>query len=562
MIQNEPGVSYDPNDPYQRTSQIFPTLTTAQIDLIRPFGEEQSLKEGTVLFERGERSVDFFVILKGYIEIYEYVANGTKVITVHREQQFTGELDLFNDREILVGGRMGVEGQVIRLSRSQFRRLMSAEPDVGEIIMRAFMLRRMGFISHQQASVTIVTEQLAGETLRIERFLERNGYPLEILQFEEERSRQLLKDFEVSADDLPAVLIHNRKELLYNPSNKELAQALGLVEKIRLDHTYDVTIIGAGPAGLSATVYAASEGLDTILLEAEAPGGQAGTSSKIENYLGFPLGISGQSLAGRAQVQAHKFGATIALPYPVQALDCDTWPYKVQLNDEETIKTRTVIVATGARYRKLGLDNENRFEGAGIYYAATAMEGDLCKNEEVVVIGGGNSAGQAAVFLSRFAKHVHILVRSKSLATSMSDYLVRRIDAASRITLHTETEVVALQGERHLEVLTWRNNTTGATEERVIRHLFLMIGAIPNTRWLDGCLKLDESGFVLTGEEATQCGDWPLQRPAKMLETSVPGVFATGDVRSGSIKRVASAVGEGAMTVSQLHKVLVELGSE
>ena len=556
MTQSGAGVSYDPNDPYQRTGQIFPTLTTAQIDLIRPFGKVQTLKKGAVLFERGERSVDFFVILKGFIEIYEHIADGTRVITVHREQQFTGELDLFNDREILVGGRLGADGEVIRLNCSQFRSLMSAEPDVGEIIMRAFMLRRSGFISHQQASVTIICEQLVGDTLRIERFLERNGYPIEILQFDEEKSRQLLSEFEVSSDGLPAVLIHNRKELLPNPTNLELATALGLVEKIRLDHIYDVAIVGAGPAGLSATVYAASEGLDTILLEAEAPGGQAGTSSKIENYLGFPLGISGQDLAGRAQIQAHKFGATIALPYPVQALDCDTRPYRIQLNDSEVLKTRSVIVATGARYRKLGLENEDLFEGAGIYYAATAMEGELCKNEEVVVIGGGNSAGQAAVFLSRFAKHVHILVRSQSLAASMSDYLVQRIEAASRITLHTETEITALHGDKHLEKVTWRNNNTGITEDHFIRHMFLMIGAVPNTQWLQGCLLLDESGFILTGEAVTQSPAWPLERPTKMLETSVPGVFATGDVRSGSIKRVASAVGEGAMTVSQLHQVI------
>lgn len=436
---------------------------------------------------------------------------------------------------------------------------MSAEPDVGEIIMRAFMLRRMGFISHQQASATIITAQLTGDTLRIERFLERNGYPLEILHYENGDGHQLIQDYEVSTDDLPAVIIHNRKELLRNPSNLQLAKALGLVEKVRLEHTYDVAIVGAGPAGLSATVYAASEGLDTILIEAEAPGGQAGTSSKIENYLGFPLGISGQELASRAQVQAHKFGATISLPFPVQALDCDNRPYRLQLNDEEVLKARAVIVATGARYRKLGLENEDVFEGAGIYYAATAMEGDLCKDEEVVVIGGGNSAGQAAFFLSRFAKHVHILVRGQSLAASMSDYLVQRIDGVSRITLHTETEVITLGGDRHLEKLTWRHNGTGAVEDRAIRHLFLMLGAVPNTQWLQGCLQLDDNGFILTGEDATRSSDWQLGRQAKILETSVPGVFAAGDVRSGSIKRVASAVGEGAMTVSQLHQVVAEL---
>ena len=559
MPRPEPSVSFDPNDPYSRTAQIFPTLTSEQLERIEPFGLVESLPQGTVLFERGERSVDFFVVLQGNIEIYEYRDQETPVITVHHEQQFTGELDLFNDREILVGGRLGADGRVIRLNRTQFRKLIAAEPDISDIIMRAFMLRRMGFISHQQGSVTIVTQQHAGDTLRLERFLGRNGYPLEVLDFDSEDSRQCLRNVKVIPDDLPVVLVPNREEPLSNPSNLELAQTLGLVEQVRTDHTYDVAIVGAGPAGLSATVYAASEGLSTILLEAEAPGGQAGTSSKIENYLGFPLGISGQELAGRAQVQAHKFGATIALPYWVESLRCETPPYQIQL-DQQSLRTRTIIITTGARYRKLNVEGEDRFEGSGIYYAATATEGNLCQGEEIVVIGGGNSAGQAAVFLSRHASHVHMLVRSHDLADSMSDYLVQRIHASRRITLHTDTEVVGLRGERFLDQITWRNNRTGQTEDRSIHHLFLMIGAVPNTRWLQGCLQVNEKGFILTGAEADRA-DWPLARPAMMLETSVPGVFAAGDVRADSIKRVASAVGEGAMTVSQLHQVLAELAS-
>ena len=558
MPQTEPHASSDPNDPYSRTAQIFPTLSEEQIDRIKPFGEIESPTQGTILFERGQRGVDFFVLLQGFIEIYEHVPKGTEVITVHREHQFTGELDLFNDREILVGGRMGADGKVIRLDRTQFRKLMAAEPDVGEIIMQAFILRRMGLISHQQGSVTIISAQAGGDALRIERFLERNGYPLELLRWEEEKSQRLLHDVEISEKDLPIVLVPNQTPLR-NPSNLELAQALGLVEPLDAEHTYDVAIIGAGPAGLSATVYAASEGLSTVLLEAEAPGGQAGTSSKIENYLGFPLGISGQALAGRAQVQAHKFGATIALPYSVEALNCHAHPYQIQVNNQQLVHAKTIIIASGARYRKLEVENEDHFESAGIYYAATAMEGELCRNEEAIVIGGGNSAGQAAVFLSRYARHVHILVRSSNLASSMSDYLVQRIQAANRITLHTNTEVTTLQGERYLEQVTWRNNETGDTEDHNIRHIFLMIGAVPNTQWLHDCLQLDEKGFICTG---TNAKDWPMERPPMMLETSVPGVFAVGDVRSGSVKRVASAVGEGAMSVSQLHQVMAEINNE
>ncbi len=550
--------SIDLNDPYNRTDQIFPTLSPEHIELIKPFGEVQAVESGTMLFERGERSVDFFVVLEGFVEIYDYAADGTRVITVHRERQFTGELDLFNNREILVGGKMGANGQVIRISRDQFRKLIAAEPEVYEIIMQAFILRRRGLISHQQASVTVVAEQQSSQALRIERFLERNGYPLKVLDFQSEAGLQLLNRCNVSSEELPMVFLHNKEEVLRNPSNLELAQSLGLVEQIEENHVYDVTVLGAGPAGLSATVYAASEGLSTLLIEAEAPGGQAGTSSKIENYLGFPLGVSGQGLAGRAQVQAHKFGATIALPYSAQGLDCSEQPYRVQLTDDCAVQTKTVIIATGARYRKLNVANETKFEGVGIYYAATAMEGTLCKDEEAIVVGGGNSAGQAAVFLSRYARHVHILVRGEGLASSMSNYLIQRIEASPRITLHPHTEVEALEGERHLERVVWKNNQTGATETQPIKHIFLMLGAVPNTQWLNGCLQLDEKGFILTGRDVSDGEDWPMERPRMMMETSVPGVFAAGDVRAGSTKRVASGVGEGAITVSQLHQALAE----
>jgi thioredoxin reductase (NADPH) len=555
MADTIPEPSLDPTDPYTRTAQIFPKLTEEQIKRAMPFGTVESLEKGTVLFERGDRSVDFFIVLKGNIEIYEYTANGTRVITIHREQQFTGELDLFNDREILVGGRMGMEGQVVRVNRTQFRKLIAAEPDLGEIIMQAFILRRMGFISHKQGSVTIVTWQQSADTMRIKRFLDRNGYPLEVLDFESEACQPLVVKYRIDQDDLPVVLLPNKGELLRNPSNLQLAQVLGLVEQIREDFIYDVTIIGAGPAGLSAAVYAASEGLNTLLIETEAPGGQAGTSSKIENYMGFPLGISGQALAARAQVQAHKFGATIALPYSVQGLDCSSHPYKLQLDHHCRVTSKTIIVATGARYRKLNVKGEEKFDNLGIYYAATAMEGELCKNEEVIVIGGGNSAGQAAVFLSRYASHVHILVRGESLAATMSDYLIRRIDAIDRITLHPFTEIVSLKGDRYLEEVVWRNSKTGVTETLAIHRLFMMLGAVPNTQWLNGCLQLDEKGFIQTGQQVSS-DNWPLKRPSMMLETSSPGIFAAGDVRSASVKRVASAVGEGAMTVSQLHQAL------
>ncbi|HLK96173.1 MAG TPA: FAD-dependent oxidoreductase, partial [Hymenobacter sp.] len=461
----------DPNDPYSRTAQIFPILTDGQLDRIRPFGQLKALTKGTVLFERGQRSVDFFVVLTGQIDIYEFGGEQIRLITVHGPQQFTGELDLFNNREILVGARMGADGQVIQVSRSNFRRLLIAESDVGEIIMQAFILRRLGLIAHQQGSVTIVADRDSADALRIKRFLQRNTYPFEELNARDQAVGHRFALSNDSSTKLPLVMLPNQAQPLANPSTLVLAQALGLVEPIQHDQPYDVAIIGAGPAGLSAAVYAASEGLNTLLIEAEAPGGQAGTSSRIENYLGFPLGISGQSLAARAQVQAHKFGATIALPYQVEGLDCQARPFAVHLVDQPSLHAHTIVIASGARYRKLGLANEAQFEGAGIYYAATAMEGELVAGEEVVVIGGGNSAGQAAVFLSRHAQHVHLVVRGNSLLATMSQYLIERIDASPHITLHVYSEVVALAGDHYLKQVTWMNHQTGQSETRSARHL-------------------------------------------------------------------------------------------
>lgn len=548
----------DPTDPYLRTAQTFPVLTQEQIERARLFAQEEFLSKGTVLFERGERSVDFFIILEGNIEIYEHRHDGLNVFTVHREHQFTGEIDLFNNRQILVGGRMGEDGRVLRFKRQQFRKFIAAEPDIGEIVMRAFILRRMGFISHQQASVTLITRGESADTLRIERFLRRNGYPLEVVNYDTaSEEKAFLKDVDIQSENLPAVYIYLGEKLLYNPSNLELAECLGLVEELPANHVYDVAIIGAGPAGLSAAVYAASEALDTVVIESEAPGGQASTSSKIENYLGFPTGISGQALAGRAQLQAQKFGATLALPFSVVNINCQTQPLNLTLDNGTKIKTKAIVIATGARYRTLNI--EHPFYYAGVYYAATALERDICQNEQIIVVGGGNSAGQAAVFLSRYASHVHILIRGESLKDSMSDYLIERIDASDRITLHTQTEITDLKGDRHLEEVIWHNSSTDKTETHAIRHVFLMIGAIPNTKWLQNCLTLDERGFICTGVRSTDSQEGQLQRQPMLLESSVPGIFAAGDVRSGSVKRVASAVGEGSIIISQVHQFLSEL---
>jgi thioredoxin reductase (NADPH) len=357
------------------------------------------------------------------------------------------------------------------------------------------------------------------------------------------------------------VVICRGEVVLRNPTKQEIANCLGFNEAIDQAQIRDVVIVGAGPAGLAAAVYAASEGLDVLVLETNAPGGQAGSSSKIENYLGFPTGISGQALAGRAYTQAQKFGAHVMIAQSARSLVCDHMPYGVVLGDNLTVLARTVIIATGAAYRKPAIDNLSRFENVGVYYGATFMEAQLCRGEEVVVVGGGNSAGQAAVFLAQTAKTVHILVRTAGLAESMSRYLIRRIEENPRIVLRTKTEIVALEGAEHLERVRWRDES-GNIESHAIRHVFLMTGAVPAIRWLDGCVALDERNFIKTGpdllDDDLAAAHWPLSRAPYLLETSIPSVFAVGDVRSGNIKRVASAVGEGSIAISFVHRVLRE----
>lgn len=549
----------NPSDPYVRSAQTFPTLTDDQVERSKAFGSVESLPAGTVLFSRGERTVDFFLVIEGAIEIYELDDEGEPdVFTIHGRHQFTGELDLFNDRQILVGGRMAEDGEVIRMDRAGFQAMLAAEPDIGEIIMRAFILRRMGLIEHTQGGVVMVGSRHSSDTLRIQRFLKRNGYPLRTLELENDaEARQTLSDVGMEAADAPVVVCPGDK-VLSNPSTLQIAECLGIIEPIDEDGVHDLLVIGAGPAGLATGVYAASEGLKTLILETEAPGGQAGTSSRIENYLGFPTGISGQALAGRAQVQAQKFGATIAVPRQAVAIDCDDLPYQVRLDHGGSIRTRSMVIASGARYRTLDIDGYEQFEGRGIHYAATALEADLCRDDEVIVVGGGNSAGQAAVFLSRHARHVHMLVRSGSLAASMSSYLIQRIEASEDISLRYHTEITEVAGDGRLRRVTWRNRQTGEADTRDIGHIFLMIGAVPNTDWLGDCIELDDQGFIKTGQEISGCADWPLDRPPHILETSRPGIFAVGDVRSGSVKRVASAVGEGSISVQFVHQVLAD----
>ena len=539
-----------------RESEAYPRLTADQVQRISSFGVVQRLPRGTVLYQPGDRSSDFFVVLDGSIEIYVSRGTAQQVVHVYGQHQFTGELNLFNDRAILVGGRMGGDGRVARLNGAQFRRLLVAEPDIANVVMRAIILRRERMILLGHTAVTIIAPRRSAQSVQVQQFLTRNRHPYLLADPEvESEAAAQLSDLGLVVDDTPVVLCGDDRVLVC-PTPRELGDHIGITEPLDPQHVADVIVVGAGPAGLAAAVYSASEGLDTVVLEADAPGGQASTSSRIENYLGFPIGISGRDLAHRAQVQAQKFGARIIVPRAVVRLVTDSRPYTLELDDGTQVRAHTVVIATGARYRGLPLANIDRFEGCGVHYAATAVESELCEGDAAAVVGGGNSAGQAAVFLSRLAEHVHILVRGDGLASSMSDYLIRRIEAApERITVHPHTEITSLSGDRHLNTVTWRDRVTGQSQTRHIPNVFLMLGAAPNTEWLN-CVALDDKGFVRTGVSAASDDPAFAHALSQPLATSCPGIFAVGDVRSGSIKRVASAVGEGSIVVASVHQAL------
>ena len=541
--------------------KIFPKLTPVQISRIEPHGRIRSILPGEVLIEQGDTSVPFFVVITGEIEIVRPFGTQETLVTVHSEGQFTGEVNMLSGRRSLVRARVTKPGKVIELDHQQMLSLVQTDVELSGIFMRAFILRRVELIAAGVGDIVLVGSAYSADTLRIKEFLMRNGHPYSYIDLERDLDVQnLLDTFQVSASEIP-VLICRGQIVLRTPSNQEIADCLGFNESIDQTHVRDLIIIGAGPSGLAAAVYGASEGLDVLMLETSSPGGQAGSSSSIENYLGFPTGISGQELAGRAYTQAQKFGARMLVAKASQ-LVCDGRPYVIELENGARISTRTVMIATGVQYRKLPLENLSRFEGAGVYYGATFVEAQLCGGEEVVVVGGGNSAGQAAVFLAQNAKRVHMLVRSSGLTASMSRYLIRRIENTPTIILRPRTEIVTLEGGAHLESVHWRNNQSGETEKHEISHVFIMTGAEPNTHWLNGCIILDDKGFIKTGSDLLSdnlsASAWPLMRQPYLLETSLPGVFAVGDVRSGSVKRVASAVGEGSIAISFIHKVLQE----
>ncbi|MGA6985793.1 MAG: FAD-dependent oxidoreductase [Terriglobales bacterium] len=546
-------------------TQIFPDLTPPQIERIRTGGRLRRVESGEVLFRPGDTRVPFFVPLSGSMEIVQQGLSGERIITTHRAGSFTGELSLISGQRCLVLGRVTEPGEFLELSSEGLHSLIGRDAELSEIIMRAFILRRLALITNQLGNLILMGSRHSAATLRLREFLGRNGHPYTYVDLDTDKtSQELLDRFSVKLEDVP-IVICNVRGALRNPSIQELADCMGLNVSVDNTQVRDLIIVGAGPAGLGAAVYAASEGLDALLIETEAPGGQAGSSSKIENYLGFPTGVSGQELATRALTQAQKFGAKMMVAHSVVKLNCDRRPYKLVLDDGNTLSARAIVIATGAHYKKPALANLKKFEGQGVYYGATYIEAQLCGDEEVIVVGGGNSAGQAAVYLSQTARKVHMLVRSGGLAETMSRYLIQRISENPGIELHYKTEIVSLDGDTQLERVGWIDKTTGQTSIHEIRHLFIMAGASPRTDWLRGCVVMDDKGFILTGRDldgytgANGSPAWPLARAPQMLETSLPGVFAVGDVRAGNVKRVASAVGEGAISVSLVHRALAEI---
>ena len=535
-----------------------PTLSREHIDRVRSVAQLRSVRSGEILYEPSHPDVPLFVVLEGTVSITR-AGEDEKVLAVREQGQFTGEMSVISGSRSLLTARVTNDGAVLELTRDKVLSLMAKDTELGDILMGAFVARRLLMIQLGEGNVILFGTKGSARTLAIREFLTRNGHPFAYIDIDSDNcASELMEQLAVRNSEIPVVYC-NRRYVLRNPSIAELAACLDL--NINVDKgVRDVLVIGAGPGGLAAAVYAASEGLKTLVVEKSAPGGQAGSSSKIENYLGFPTGLSGQELANRSIAQAQKFGAQLMVAQSVVHIDCSRKPYRIVLESGLKFNARSIVIATGAQYARLPVEEADSFAGRGIYYNATHMEAQLCDSEEVAVVGGGNSAGQAAVFLAQTSSRVHLLVRSSQLSESMSQYLVARIDAHPKIEVHYLTQIVGMTGAAHLESISWKEDSSRLSVSKRIRHVFVMAGAAPRTEWLEDSFVLDKKGFIVTGPDLVEYGDfqWPLSRSPLLLETSVPGIFAVGDTRAGSIKRVASAVGEGAMAVHLVHRFLAE----
>jgi thioredoxin reductase (NADPH) len=533
-------------------------LTAAQIARIAPLARERSVEVGEILWEQGERNRPLMIVLEGEIEV---LSDRDTPITVHRRGNFSGDVDLISDHPAVTRARARAPGRILELPAERVRSLVQTDSELSQIFLRAFALRRTLIMSRSAGNIVLIGSRHSAGTLALQEFLTRNSQPYAYLDVDRDAVVQkTLDSFGVGVDDVP-VFICSGRQVLKKPTIEEVAECLGL-NRLSRDVVRDLVVIGAGPAGLAAAVYGASEGLDVLVLESTGPGGQAGSSSRIENYLGFPTGVSGQDLASGALLQAQKFGAELVVARTAMALEGDRWPYRIRFGSGMAVAARTVVIATGVTYRKPEIPNLARFEGVGVYYGATPVEAILCQGEDVIVVGGANSAGQAAIFLAEGKRRVYVLIRGRGLSDTMSRYLIRRIEETSNIELKTHTQIVALEGVDSLECVTWRDGASGKLTKVPIRHVFMMTGANPNTGWLENCVALDQKGFVKAGPDLSPsdlaAAKWPLRRPPLLFETSRPGVFAVGDVRAGSVKRVAAAVGEGSVCIQLVHKVLAE----
>jgi thioredoxin reductase (NADPH) len=537
-----------------------PILTDDQLRRLRPIAKACHVAPGDVLYRPNDDTPAVYVVVSGALKI-SYISAGEELtFMTYGPGQFSGDLLMISGRRSIFRCAAVENGTLLEIAASDLRALIGRDAEFSEIFMNAFLARRGLLRVSGQGNVVILGSRHSPETLAIREFLTRDGHPFGYFDLETDAIAQgLLGRFELGPEDIPVVFCNG--ELLRNPTPSTIAEALGFNADLSRVKTKDLIVVGAGPAGLAAAVYAASEGLDTLVIEKLAPGGQAGSSSKIENYLGFPTGLSGQELAMRSIAQAEKFGARIMVARSVESLDWTRHPYKITLDDGQTLATRAIVLATGAQYNKPRISNLDAFSGRGIYYSATFMEAQLCVGERVMVIGGGNSAGQAAVFLAQNTAGVIMLVRGSGLANTMSRYLIQRIEENPNIHVNYDSELTGLEGDTHLEQVLWMDKNSGETRPESIRHIFVMTGASPQTRWLSDCLALDSKGFIYSGrdlEAANPPVPWSLSRDPYMLETSLPGVFVVGDARSGNVKRVASAVGEGSIVVHMVHQALAE----
>ncbi|WP_282043842.1 FAD-dependent oxidoreductase [Winogradskyella flava] len=536
----------------------FPELTHNQVTKLKDYGSVEDYKDPTRVFALGDNLYDFFVILKGAININDPY-NKTTIVT-HGKYEFSGDSGMLSNRAAQFHADTIANTSLLRIKPNRLKEAISKNSDISDVLLNAFLLRQQTVLSEISGGLKLVGSAKSNATYQIRDFLEKNHIWHNFIDTDsEDEALELLKSFDLTEQDLP-ILINSESKVCKQPSVDEVARYSGVLMDFE-DKIFDVLVIGAGPAGLAASVYAASEGLEVVTIDSQAPGGQAGKSSKIENYLGFPTGISGGDLANRAYVQAQKFGCNISIPHRAKRLEYNQDHFIVYATNDKVIKSKTIIVATGAAYRRLPLENIEDYEGSGIYYSATGMDVSNCIDQPVVIVGGGNSAGQAAMFLSNHAKMVYVMIRGNDLGAKMSDYLVQRLEASEKIEILRETEITKLRGDHHLESITI--STNGENKDMEVSNVFSFIGAQPNTRWMDGIVVTNDRGFLCTGtslikKDLTKCDIYSKREP-QALESSIPGIFAVGDVRADSVKRVASAVGEGSVVVSMIHRYLSEL---